>query len=341
MYIPLSFAYVIPAIRAGWITDDQLAVPKKDFAVMGFLDCLAGIMQTFATTYLKGSLVILLIQSAIPVSMVLSALMLKVKYHVVQYIAAFIVCAGIITVLAPSLFGSSDDEESSPTWALVLILSTIPMVLSSVYKEIALGDTDLDPIYLNAWIALFQFAFSIPLAIPAALVTSPPVYPSELPSNLYNGLLCYVGQSSIECDDDHYDDDGYDGTCATDDCALAPAFVNVYLLFNVSYNILIIMILKWGSSNLLWLAMTVMVPIGNLAFALPFMPDASTITPFDILGLVIIMAGLVGYRAGPDAAKSAGCCLEEDKAALMEDDELKKNLDEPLMQPTQGAYSDE
>lgn len=87
--------------------------------------------------------------------------------------------------------------------------------------------------------------------------------------------------------------------------------------------------------------MTVLVPIGNLAFALPFMPDASTITPFDILGLVIIMAGLVGYRAGPDAAKSAGCCLEEDKAALMEDDELKKNLDEPLMQPTQGAYSDE
>ena len=62
-----------------------------------------------------------------------------------------------------------------------------------------------------------------------------------------------------------------------------------------------------------------------VASALPFMPDASTITPFGILGLVIIMAGLVGYRAGPDAAKSAGCCLEDDKAALMED-ELKKNL---------------
>ena len=48
-YIPLSFAYVIPATRVGWITEEQLAVPKRAFAVMGFLDCLAGIMQTVSS----------------------------------------------------------------------------------------------------------------------------------------------------------------------------------------------------------------------------------------------------------------------------------------------------
>jgi len=37
---------------------------------MGFLDCLAGIMQIFAATYLPGSLIVLLTQSAIPISMV-------------------------------------------------------------------------------------------------------------------------------------------------------------------------------------------------------------------------------------------------------------------------------
>ena len=59
MYIPLSFAYVIPAIRAGWIGEDQFAVPKRDFAVMGFLDCLAGIMQIFAATYVRSLLLVL------------------------------------------------------------------------------------------------------------------------------------------------------------------------------------------------------------------------------------------------------------------------------------------
>lgn len=77
-------------------------------------------------------------------------------------------------------------------------------------------------------------------------------------------------------------------------------YVNIYLLFNVCYNILIIMILKWGSSNILWLAMTVMVPLGNLAFALPFMPGATPVTAFDLVGLVVIMVGLMAYRLGPD-----------------------------------------
>ena len=46
--------------------------------------------------------------------------------------------------------------------------------------------------------------------------------------------------------------------------------------------------------------MTVMVPLGNLAFALPFMPQNTAITPFDLTGLIIIMVGLVGYRKGPE-----------------------------------------
>lgn len=63
---------------------------------MGFLDCLAGIMQTFAVTYLPGALVILLLQAAIPASMVLSYVLLAKRYHKVQYFSAFVVCGGIM-----------------------------------------------------------------------------------------------------------------------------------------------------------------------------------------------------------------------------------------------------
>uniref|UniRef100_A0A7S2RKK2 EamA domain-containing protein n=1 Tax=Rhizochromulina marina TaxID=1034831 RepID=A0A7S2RKK2_9STRA len=323
MYIPLSFAYVFPAIRAGWISPDQFKVPKKKFAVMGFLDCIAGIMQIFAATYLPGSLLILLLQSAIPVSMALSALIMGSKYHKVQYVSAVIVCGGIILVLAPELFSNSDDDDGSSSktilWSVVLIASCVPMCLSSIYKELALGQTELDPVYLNAWIAVFQFLFSLPLAVPAALASDPPVYPKELPENLADGLRCYFGVSSIQCDDD-------DDSCSTDACNPdGPIFVNIYLMFNVMYNILIIMILKWGSANILWLAMTVMVPLGNLAFALPFMPENSAITFYDILGLVVIMAGLVGYRAGPKTFdKHCG------KAAVEEENEIIAQTQSPF-----------
>lgn len=44
------------------ITPEQTSVPKRVFAVMGALDGLSGIMQIFASTYLGGSLIILLTQ---------------------------------------------------------------------------------------------------------------------------------------------------------------------------------------------------------------------------------------------------------------------------------------
>jgi hypothetical protein len=91
---------------------------------------------------------------------------------------------------------------------------------------------------------------------------------------------------------------------------MAPLFVNLYLFFNVGYNLLIIMILKYGSANLLWLAMTLMVPLvklifvklclffvkGNFAFTLKFVPGHQALKSTDVIGLVVIMAGLVLYR---------------------------------------------
>ena len=41
-----------------------------------------------------------------------------------------------------------------------------------------------------------------------------------------------------------------------------------------------------------------MVPIGNLAFALPFMPGSMPLQDSDIVGLLVMLLGLVTYRFG-------------------------------------------
>ena len=68
------------------------------------------------------------------------------------------------------------------------------------------------------------------------------------------------------------------------------------MFFNLLYNIFIILILKYGGSNILWLAMTIMVPLGNVAFSLKFVPGNKPMRPTDIVGLVVIMTGLILYR---------------------------------------------
>lgn len=147
VYVPVCFAYIIPMSYYGHIPKEQFEVPKKTFAVMGALDALAGIMQIFGATYLPGPLIILLLQAAIPVSMAISRYLVNAQYNRYQYIGAVIVAGGILIVLAPSLSGGG-----SILWAMVLILSTIPMTLSSVYKEIALGETELDAVRFSEFL---------------------------------------------------------------------------------------------------------------------------------------------------------------------------------------------
>ena len=44
------------------------------------------------------------------------------------------------------------------------------------------------------------------------------------------------------------------------------------------------------------MALTIMVPLGNITFTLPFVPEHSALAVTDIIGLVVIMGGLICYR---------------------------------------------
>mmetsp|Transcript_26995 Transcript_26995/g.57837 ORF Transcript_26995/g.57837 Transcript_26995/m.57837 type:complete len:598 (+) Transcript_26995:95-1888(+) len=386
VYVPLCFAYILPVSRFGLMNNaipaEMTKMSKKPFVIMGFLDCLTCMLLTFAAVYLPGSLLILLPQAAIPISMILSKKMKGDRYAKYQYMGALVVVLGILVVLEPLVtqrhvsdftceaydqdefcalceeemtaegclshrtegtsksnsggsflvqpwderaddhvilrslaqsnssasaaddhFGelcnwvptdsaqpsSSGSTETTLLWSIVTILACIPMTLSSIYKEMALSgsQTDIDPIFLNGWVAFFQLLFSFPLSIPAGMTSNPPVTPQDLPKNIFDGIKCYLGISTITS-----------GCHPDDNCHDSPLYVNVFLVFNVCFNILIVYILKFGSANVLFMASTVMVPIGNLAFALPFMPGSTPLKDSDIAGLMVILLGLVTYRFG-------------------------------------------
>jgi uncharacterized membrane protein len=289
IYIPISFAYIAPVqLFTKIITKEQTDIPKHKFCVMGLYDSVAGIMQVFATNYITNSSTIVLVQqSAIPISMLISKLALNAKYTIAQYVGAVIVLLGIVVVMLPTFFGGGDVGAVTGSsegglyellWIAVMVVSCVPMCMSSVYKEKALGEMDIDVVYLNGWVAIFQFLFAIPLCIPSALVIDIPI--DGIMDNMYGGLKCYAGIN----------------TSPHDNCALSPLFVTLYLFFNVGYNILMIVILKIGSANILWMASTVGVPLSNVAFSLKFMPGHKPLKAVDIVGLFVIMAGLILYR---------------------------------------------
>eukprot|EP00123_Amoebidium_parasiticum_P008162 comp18615_c0_seq1/m.20194 comp18615_c0_seq1/g.20194 ORF comp18615_c0_seq1/g.20194 comp18615_c0_seq1/m.20194 type:complete len:563 (-) comp18615_c0_seq1:175-1863(-) len=280
IYIPISFMYIFPMIKFGTlISKEEREIPQMKFFVMGMLDSICGLMQTFATNYLDGALVIMLTQVAIPISMVLSYFLMNARYNVCHILGANVVLAGLVVVLIPQFTDAKGLQPMDVIWIITLTLSCVPMTLSSIYKEKALGDQEIDPIYLNGWIAVWQFVACLVFVIPSAYAT-PGGDISTIPRMVINGFRCYGGIN----------------TDATDDCSSSPLLVNVYLFFNVGYNILIIMILKYGNANLLWLSSALMVPMGSMAFSLPFVPGHKPLGPFGYAGLVIIVFGLILYR---------------------------------------------
>ena len=65
------------------------------------------------------------------------------------------------------------------------------------------------------------------------MMSAPPVTPRNLPANIWNGMKCYLGTGTIE------------GGCHPDDqCDEAPLYVNLFLAFNVCFNVLLVYVLK-------------------------------------------------------------------------------------------------
>lgn len=181
------------------------------------------------------------------------------------------------------------DDTLTIIWSLVLLASCIPMVCSCVYKQVAL-QVQLDPILVNGWVAVFQFLFGLLLVVPAGYASSPKVKPLELVPNWWHASGCLFAQNN-----------SVEGGCHPDDCAEAALWIHLGILSSVVYTVSMILVLKYGSASLLYLGLTVTVPLGHFAFSLRA-PSKTHVA--DITGLIVLVAGLVLYRFGHEDEES-------------------------------------
>jgi hypothetical protein len=84
----------------------------------------------------------------------------------------------------------------------------------------------------------------------------------------------------------------------------AALWVNLTVVCHVVYTLSMMLVLKFSGSSsvLLFLALTLIVPIGHLVFTFPIMPEQSQtlLQKTDLAGLLVILAGLILYRFSED-----------------------------------------
>jgi hypothetical protein len=135
---------------------------------------------------------------------------------------------------------------------LFSLVSQVPQAFSSIYKELAFGDIDLDVNYLQAWVALFQFflgCFLAPLnSLPFLQDAYIPI--GQLPETISNGARCMAGYNTVvnstlftdgvahaSCWLTTKGEYGSPADTHCDDCNMAWLPVCGYIFFNCFYNL--------------------------------------------------------------------------------------------------------
>ena len=280
-YIPLTFFYMAIKHRRGLLRRSDLQYPWRPVTIVAFLYALGQVLFIYGTQYTSGPVQVILSQSAIPFSMVISKYMLGSTYRKRHYCGALLVFSGILLTVCASSLGKEEIDSFEAGWIVGYILSWLPYVTYTVYSESLYKNrsTPPDPIIFTGIISAVQFLF-LCLLVPAfPLLQRPPMHLDTLPASLAGGLRCLVGINTLP----------------SDDCALAPAMVLTYNILNLVLLYPTFALLEHGSSNLFWLACTLIVPLSGFAFSLPFIPGHEPVQWINCLALLVIVVGLGIY----------------------------------------------
>jgi drug/metabolite transporter (DMT)-like permease len=334
VYVPVFFGLVW--YNSHLITPEMKAFPQKSFFYMGAFDALGGLLSMIGGVHTSGSLQALLSNAIIPFTMGLSRMWLGERFSRWQILGASVILAGVSLAMVPSFF-SSDDEDgssggsSSSLFIFLFFLNNLPSAVSSVYKDVAFNNVEMEVNYLQAWVALWQLVFGF-LLIPLNTLSllGPDRIPySEMGSAFMNGLWCFLGYNHVVPPHCRWPPDaampppahGWDAELRAldrrsrellmeslplcDVCQGAWVPVTLYVVINMLYNYFMVAVIRMSGSSWLYIIMTLRLPLVQLVFSIPALnnPPDSFGWP-ELLGLSTILMGLALYKLG-DAAPGA------------------------------------
>ncbi|KAK9994266.1 hypothetical protein SO802_023969 [Lithocarpus litseifolius] len=191
--------------------------------------------------------------------------------------------------------GSNADQMLSGVdfmWPVLMIASSAFQAGASIIKEFVFTDAatrlkgrSLDIFVVNSLGSGFQALFVLFFLPFLSRVKGIPL--GQLPSYLKSGAGCFLnfGANVPGCDG-------------------APLLPLLYIMINLAFNISVLNVVKISSAVVSSLTVMLSVPISIyiLSLQLPYLPEATSLSPFFLLGSLILVSGLVIYSI-PQPAK--------------------------------------
>jgi len=287
LYILYGGAILYPQwIFMGVVTPEMVAVPKMRFVIMGFLDALGTFCIAMGAVYTPGSMQPMLNQTLIPWIMLISRVYLKSIYRKGELAGAGLIIIGALTSALPPFLLPHSDSEMRAYAVFFYALSSVPMAMSSCYKEGNFQERDINVWYLTQYVSIFQFLLSflfMPLQMLPGFGSIDGMSWAEIPIQFRDGFTCFLE--------------------ANEECAGKGTFWLLvgYCGVNVLYNTLGLYLVQQASALMNALSFAILLPCTTLLFFTPLaglsQETFSVYNCFTVVGLSIVLCGFALYTS--------------------------------------------
>ncbi|XVE55628.1 hypothetical protein DITRI_Ditri03aG0173900 [Diplodiscus trichospermus] len=273
-YVGIYFSILFIRCREGIVTDEMLGLPKSQFAAIGILEALGLASGMASAAMLPGPAIPILHQTHLVWQLAFSSILLGRRYSFNQLAGCFVVAVGVVVAVASDSDTGQMLSGIELMWPGMMIASAAFHAGASIVKG-----KSLDLFVVNSFGSGFQALFVLLLLPVLSNLKGIPFL--ELPSYVKSGAACFLNTGAD-----------------TSGCEGAPLLPLLYTITNMVFNISGLNLLKVSSAVVSSLAVTLSVPISIYALSLPmpYLPDGESLSPFFLLGSLILLSGLVLYN---------------------------------------------
>jgi len=284
--------------------------PQWRLALFSFWDQLNAIITSLPSPFIDVTSQSIMSNFVVVWTVLISIVYLNARYSQEHYLGcALILASAAVSVVVQLQTGNPPLGEynntigqlvqSSPLWYAMYIIGTVPNGISNCYKQKCLKGVDLEVMYATLWSGNWQIVWGllmfpanwIPLPSPAVVTT-----PADMGSYLRDTLICFFGRAPT--------DRPSDAVCASPGGSAFVWFM-VYLVFNVSFNVLLLWLTKRMSATWATIATVLCLDLTCLfSMSRALMGDeAQSVTLEQYLGLLIAAIAMLVYNLRPELDK--------------------------------------
>jgi drug/metabolite transporter (DMT)-like permease len=269
------------------VTPEMRKFPLWKFAMFAFFDASAAFLYAIGAPNTPATLQNVINQAIIPLTMLVTVLLVRVSYKWLKQLGAFIILLGAGIAIIP-VFVNDNSFGTSAFWYKILIYfcNNIPQAFSNVTKEMALHNVSMDVWYMGAWVAWFQLFWTLCFLPITALPGFGGIPFDEMPTQIKYGFLCFLGINSQQ----------------GDECSYNYIATVTYFVINFFYNILILLVTKHASATVFTIAFAVRLPLLQIIYCVPFIMQQFTekFTWESVVALFVVLAGFALYSSLPE-----------------------------------------